>query len=512
MRTKKSPTKLRDYQLRTIELCRKAYKDGHRRTLVALPTGSGKTEIFIEQTRSALSKGKRVLIVVRRKSIVLQTAKRLAAALDTQVGVYMSNHTHSQQSSCVVSSIDTLSLRFKNSLVKEWALKFDVIIVDEAHDATSDSYEKVLSYLADVGKKTIIGYTATPYRIGKKGHTWWSCCIKPVTAAQLRDKGYLAPLTIYSPANMDTSNIKIMRGEFHNSDLYQAVNQKKIYGNIIKTYKRLAEGKSAIVFCVNKEHSRRVSQAFIEAGYDSEHSDCGTSAEERKRVLDYVGRARGQGKPFILCNVNIFSTGIDIPSVGVIIQARPTASKVLYIQQVGRVLRTFNGKEHALLIDHGGNASRFGSPYDDHEPELNDIERYNKSEVMRQVGHRCQSCGYYASVKPEVCPGCGKNHAEDAIIPKETEEPLELYSCDRINKLKKELYFVREALLNKGKSIDYAYYVMHKKHGASILNYLPDLDCPDVIRRIIEKRQLQMDRGKGEAKKVQQKVQTQFYS
>ena len=500
---------LRDYQLKTIELCKKAYIEGHRKILVALPTGAGKTEIFMHQAKGALAKKRRVLVLVRRKSIVSQTLKRLEKATGTDIGLVMAKGTRNPELPCCVASIDTVSRRLHSNDVKNWIQSFDLVIVDEAHDATSESYQNVLGFIVNK-KVSVLGYTATPYRIGRKGHTWWDCCVKPVTAAELRDAGYLAPITIYSPAHIDTQHVSIRRGEFSNTELYQTVNQRKIYGKIVETYEKLAKGKSALVFCVNKEHSRRVCEAFKQAGYASEHCDCGNTIHERQRVLNYIkNQSMHSNKPFILCNVNIFSTGIDIPSVEVVIQARPTASKVLYIQQVGRALRTFNGKSRALLIDHGANALRFGSPYDDHEPELTDINRVPRQSVERQLGYRCQACGYYSSTAPDVCPGCGHKRAEDAIIPKEVDDPLTLFKCDLTGKFKKELYFIQEALYNKGKSPDFAYYVLHKKHGATVIDYLPELNCPDVIRRQIEKRQLGRDRA---AQATRQNIKTQLYS
>ena len=448
-------------------------------------------------------------MLVRRKSIVTQTVRRLEKATGCKIGTMMGRHTNDIMNPCCVASIDTVSRRLNSTDVQNWIRHFDLIIVDEAHDATSDSYQSVLGFIITHKCVSVIGYTATPYRIGRKGHTWWDCCVKPVTAAELRDAGYLAPITIYSPANINTQNISIQRGDFVNKELYATVNQRKIYGKIVKTYERLAKGKSALVFCVNKEHSRRVCEAFTANGYVSMHCDCGTDVEERKRVLSYLGDSRRSGKPFILCNVNIFSTGIDVPSVEVVIQARPTASKVLYIQQVGRALRTFNGKYKALLIDHGGNALRFGSPYDDHDPELVDLDRIPRQASAPPVGHRCQACGYYSSTLHDVCPGCGHTRAKDMIIPKEVDDPLHLFQCDNLAKLKKELHFIKEALYNKNKSADFAYYVLHKKHGASIIEYLPELNCPDIIRRAIEKRQLGRDRAEAKARA---QVKTQLYN
>ena len=495
---------LRDYQTRTLELCKKAIGEGKKRVLVTLPTGAGKTVIFIEQIKEAFQQGKRVLVLCRRRSIIAQTDLRICGALkryDRPVGTLMgSTNFRAFQADIVVSSIDTVFRRLRRDSYKKWLHSFDLVIVDEAHDATSNSYAETLTHINKSERMpNIIGYTATPYHIGNKGHVYWDSCIMPITASELRDQGYLAPLAIYSPAHINTKMVQIVRGDFHQSKLYECVNQKQIYGNILDTYKKLADGQSALVFCVNKEHSRRVAETFKAAGYNAEHCDCGTQLEERMRVMAFMRKSVLENKPFILCNVNIFSTGIDIPEVQVCIQARPTASKVLYIQQVGRILRPHETKGKALLIDHGGNALRFGTPYDDHQPDLFNREKGTRVNYEKTVGYRCQRCAYYCSAKQDKCPACG--YAPEPVIPKETLQDLVRLEEEQVKKYKQQLYFIRQALMRRGASPDHAFYSLHKQHGSKIIRFLPDLDCPRWLRNtIIENERV---RGMANARKKQ---------
>ena len=493
---------LRNYQLRTLELCRQALMEGKKRVLVALPTGAGKTVIFTEQAKESFYNNKKTLILCRRRSIVAQTDLRICKALgtpDRPVGTLMGSHNYKAfESKIVVSSIDTVYRRLKKEVYRKWLHSFDLVIVDEAHDATSESYINTLTHINKSPKRpNVIGYTATPYHIGSKGHTYWDSCVIPITAEELRDQGYLAPLSIYCPAQIDVKKVSIVRGDYNQKQLYECVNQKKIYGNILETYKKLANGHSALVFCVNKEHSRRVCETFREADYNAEHCDCGTDLKERMRVMDFMKQSVIQNRPFILCNVNIFSTGIDIPEVQVCIQARPTASKVLYIQQVGRILRPHEAKGKAMLIDHGGNALRFGSPYDKHEPNMTNKERQARNHVQPTIGYRCQKCSYYCSTRPAKCPACG--YTPPAIIPKESLEELVQMQEKELKSYKEQLYFIRQALIRKGASPDHAYYALHKKHGSKIIQFLPDLNCPRWLRsNIIENERI---RGIANARK-----------
>ena len=498
---------LRDYQKKTIELCKKAYQDGKRKILVVLPTGAGKTVIFIEQMRKMVANHHKVLVVTRRKSIVAQTRARVSTELGFPAGMYMGAKTSNLDAPIVVSSIDTIGSRIKRQSVRDWLKSFTVIIIDEAHDTTSTTYVNMLEVIKGGRAVSVVGYTATPYRIGNKGHTYWDCCVVPIKPHELRDDGWLAPLDIYSPANIDTRKVSITAGDYNQKELYHVVNQKKIYGNILHTYEKLAKGKSALVFCVNKEHSRQVAETFKNHGYNAEHCDCGTTMGERLRVINFMRQSITEGKPFILCNVNIFSTGIDIPEVGVCIQARPTASKVLYIQQVGRVLRINQHKGKALLIDHGGNAMRFGSPYTYHQPELTDKARGSRKADTITSGWRCKKCFFFQLTPQTKCPSCG--HQAPLVVPKESEEDLiQLHAAD-LKSYKRELYFIQEALMNKGKSPDYAFYTLHNKHGSKVIEFLIDLDCPKPIRDSIIARNRAL-RGINE-KRASNFSQTKFY-
>ena len=496
---------LREYQTKCINMCRKAYVDGRRRIMVALPTGSGKTVIFTEQARAALNKGLRVMVIVRRKSIVMQTVQRMQGDLKLTVGRFMSSYTEHLDSRCVVSSIDTLARRSKREDVQRYVCGFDLVIVDEAHDTTSDSYQKVLNFMAtSIKKPTFIGYTATPYRIGNKGHEWWDCCVIPTYGVDLMNSGHLAPLDIYAPTTINTDKINFVGSDFQNKQLFERVNVNKIYGNIISSYERIAKGKSAIVFCVNKKHSKMVCERFKEAGYESEHCDCGTTVEERAKVINFMQKCIEKKKPFILCNVNIFSTGIDIPEVSVAIQARPTASKVLYIQQVGRILRPHPTKDKAILIDHGGNCRRFGSPYEKRDPEMVSQRGQIRKEANKVVGHRCPACSFFSAVRPARCPSCGRDHEQAQKTPQESADELSIINSvepdHNVKKVdsyyKNALYRIKQNLLNKNQNPDYAYYILYEKEGPHFVDFLRGHGCPDVIMGAILRMHRPKPRGR----------------
>lgn len=404
---------LRPYQKKAIEDVRASIRAGNKKIMVSLPTGGGKTVIFIEQVMKALSKGGTVLLVMRRRQIVFQTARRLLERClanfgpsdEPLVGMYMGRCKEIKM--VTVASVDTL-IRDPSPFKK-----VDLVIVDECHDCTSQGYLEVLSKLKP---RYVIGYTATPYRIGRKGHTYWDDVVTPVTASELRQGGYLVPTKIYCPSKPDLSKVAIVNGDYKQDQLAKVMSKAKVYGDLVGHYKRLSSNRPAICFCVTVEHSKAAAEAFNEAGIKAYHIDADTPQKDRDKIVaEFKKRKRSN---FVLCNVNVFSTGVDIPEVKTLILARPTRSLVLYLQQVGRGLRPVEGKKDCLILDHGGNCLRFGSPYQSFTPQLKDAEKNKREKVVNRF-KECSRCSYLLSLNAKVCTACG------AVIKSQREVLLE---------------------------------------------------------------------------------------
>ena len=408
---------LRDYQQDAIKMVRASTRAGNKKVMVSLPTGGGKTVIFIEQAINAVKKGGTVLVLVRRRQLVFQTARRLLERCiqeglggePSMVGIYMGKCREVRL--ITVASVDTLVRDHKN--LKLAFSSFQLVIVDECHDCTSLGYIDVLSKLKP---KYVIGYTATPYRIGRKGHTFWDDVVVPATAAQLRNAGHLVPTKIYCPSKPDLSKVAVVSGDYKQDELAKVMSKSWVYGDLVKHYQRLSTNRPAICFCVTVEHSKAVAEAFQEAGIKAYHVDADTPQKERDEVIRRLKKnSRGD---FVLCNVNIFSTGVDIPEVKTLILARPTRSLVLYLQQVGRGLRPAKGKRDCLILDHAGNCLKFGSPYNKFSPQLSDMEKFKRDKVANKFKD-CSRCSYLLPLNAKQCPACG------AVIKTEREVLLE---------------------------------------------------------------------------------------
>ena len=266
--------------------------------------------------------------------------------------------------------------------------------------------------------KIYIGLTATPFMVGKKYHDLWDSCIQTISSKELMEQGFLTDADVYAPEKqVDVSQLKVgMSGDYKASELFEAMGDSAIVGDIVDTYKKYGNNRPAILFAVHVAHSKLMAEAFNRAGINAIHCDADTPTDERERAI----KGLKDGKYSILCNVNIFSTGVDIPQAEIGIMARPTASEILFIQQLGRLLRpckicgkcgTAYGAEencyqcgydvpsyvkgNATILDHGNNSSRFGLPFDHRNSWLGPNESKNSKHAKPiEVG------------KTKICPAC----------------------------------------------------------------------------------------------------------
>lgn len=171
-------------------------------------------------------------------------------------------------------------------------------------------------------------------------------------------------------------------GDFVRSELSTVVDKPLITGDAIAHYQRHAYGKRAVVFCVSVEHSKHVVSSFNAAGIAAVHVDGETPTEVRDDAIKHF--ARGNVK--IISNVELFGEGFDCPSIEAAILLRPTKSLGLYLQQIGRALRPYPGKENAIILDHSGNCLRHGLPDEEREWSLRAATAHEKGSRIVRFG------------------------------------------------------------------------------------------------------------------------------
>lgn len=401
---------LRDYQKDLYDKTVDAFKKGFHRPLIVAPCGAGKSYLFAEMIRK--TKGE-VLVLTHRQELKQQHEELLRNLNITNARVSM-----------ILTEANRLGKYPTPAL----------IVTDEAHLSRSNSWVKVIEYY----NTYTVGFTATPVRLdGKPLGDIYDCLIEGVDARWLIDNNRLSPYEYYAPTLVDVSGLKTRYGDYVVSDLEELMNERAIYGDVIKTYSEIAPKERAIAYCVSVEHARRTCDAFNLSGIRAEFLCADTPSRKRRAIL---GDFRS-GVITVLVNVGIISEGVSIDEVSCCMLLRPTESVALGIQQMMRCMRYLPGKT-AKILDFVGNYLRVGLPDDNREWRLD--KPVNKRKQMDENGNFyircCPECFLTFATAP-VCPYCG---AEYPLHPREIKahEEIELARItaeenERIEKEKK---------------------------------------------------------------------------
>lgn len=364
---------LRDYQQTIYNEIREQLRY-HKGVCAVLPCRSGKSYIMKEICEKAALKGNKVLILAHRKLLLRQHAK-------------------------IIQNVRFASVFTEANHLGEYP-EPQLIIIDEAHISAASSYQKVCEYY----HCPRILFTATAKRLDNKPLNLCEVIINGVSGDELIEKGFVAPYDLYAPKlNINLSNVAMSGSDFNNEQLGETMCDRKIYGDIIKYYKELANSKQAIAYCVNIKHSRAICELFNKNNIPAVHMDASTSENERDAIMeDYKA-----GKYTILCNCGLISEGITLPECDVCLLLRPTQSETLYIQQACRCLTPRENKK-AIIIDYVGNVYTHGMPTEKREYTLNNnIKIRNASREPEIIARECTNCLRVYSGMSRICPYCG---------------------------------------------------------------------------------------------------------
>lgn len=390
---------LRDYQQQMVAALRASFARGLRRVVLYLPTGGGKTFTFSWVAQSAAARGSRVLVLVHRQELLMQSSRSLDA-LGVPHGLIAARYAMNPAERVQVASVQTLVRRLGTL---GW--EPDLIIVDECHHAVAGSWRKVLDRYSDA---RVLGVTATPCRADGRGlaDVFEDMVVGP-SVRWLMANGHLTQARVYAPPQVaDLSGVRRQGGDYQRGELGLRMDNRIITGDAVEHYRRICGGLPAIAFCVSVAHAEHVAEQFRAAGFRAESLDGSMDdALRRDRIA-----ALGDGRLQVLTSCDIVSEGTDIPIVSAAILLRPTMSTGLYLQQVGRVLRPAPGKDYAYVLDHVGNVLRHGLPEEDREWSLDgtSARRGQQAPPVRQ----CPKCFTAHSPRP-VCPTCGHVYQTD---------------------------------------------------------------------------------------------------
>lgn len=368
---------LRKYQSDLIDKTRQEMTQGNRCVLIQAPTGAGKTLLTANMLDTASKKDMPCLFLVHRRELINQTHNAFNA-LGIKHGIIGSGFFPTRCSKIQIASIQTLRRRL------DWIQKPSLIVFDEVHHLAAKSWEKVYNHFPEAW---VIGLTATPQRLDGSGlGKYFSTMVNGPTVQWLIENGFLSKYKLFAPSNIDISKVHSRMGDFVSSELATEIDKPTITGDAIKEYKKLANGKRAIVRGVSIEHSQHIAKQFNEAGIPAQHVDGTTPSHIRDLRMESFRR----GDTLVLSNVDLFSEGLDVPAVECVIDLRPTKSLILWLQFCGRALRPMENKT-AIIIDHAGNCARHGFPCDEREWDLVGRDKKKKEDNGPMI-RLCPKC------------------------------------------------------------------------------------------------------------------------
>ena len=341
---------LRPYQAQVIQEWVKLI-EVTKKTLLVAPTGSGKTLIASEIIRHAIAEYDwRIMFVVHRDVLVGQTWNAIKA-MGLDCGFIKAGWQENIEAPVQIASTQTLLRR------SQWKdSEFDLIVFDECHiTAFSTSADTIKGLYPSA---FWLGLTATPWRLSKKeglGDKFDRLICTPLMR-ELISMGFLCKPIYYGIPEVDLSDVKTVQGDYSESDLALKCDRSELINEAISEWYRLAPGRKTIAFAVNVQHAQHIAQGFCDRGIPFACVTADTPIQVRKRHYKDLEDGIITG----IASVGCLTEGFDIKPIDCILLCRPTKSKAIYFQSIGRGLRIAPGKRNCIIIDQSGNVRRHG--------------------------------------------------------------------------------------------------------------------------------------------------------
>ena len=332
---------LRPYQQEACEAVLGEWQKGNRKTLLVLPTGTGKTVVFSKVAENRVRHGDRVLILAHRGELLEQAEQKIQHF--TGLGCALEKADATSVNSYFRITVGSVQTMMRQSRLQQYPKNyFGTVIVDEAHHVIAQSYQNILDYFSDA---SVLGVTATPDRSDRKNlGTYFDSLAYEYSLPQAIKEGYLCKIVAQTvPLAIDITNVGIAAGDYKAGELGDALEPylEKIADEMLEYCK----DRKTVVFLPLVATSQKFRDILLGKGIAA--AEINGNSEDRAEILkDFES-----GKYQVLCNAMLLTEGWDCPSVDCIICLRATKSRSLYSQIVGRGLRPFPGKENCLLLD-----------------------------------------------------------------------------------------------------------------------------------------------------------------
>jgi superfamily II DNA or RNA helicase len=340
---------LREHQEDALRVLEELRGNGNTIALLAHATGTGKTVTAIADAKRL---GGRTLFVVHTKDLVNQTVGKFGEFWpDASCGRFL-DLVHDTEEHVIVGTVQSLSKNLASFKPDE----FTYLIVDEAHHATADSYEQILKYFKP---RFTLGLTATPDRSdGQSALAVFRNAAHRLSLREAVEAGELVPIRcVRVETNIDLSKVRFNEVQYNRRDIEEAILVPGRDRLIVETYVDHVRGRKAVVFCVNVRHGETLASLFQAHDIPARSVSGRMSTKDRKTALDEFAA----GTIRVLCACDLLNEGWDCPDVEVLFMARPTLSKVIYLQQLGRGTRKSPGKDSLLVFDFVDNASKYNA-------------------------------------------------------------------------------------------------------------------------------------------------------
>ena len=358
---KESSVEPRGAQIEALFALDKTRANGYDKALISAATGIGKTYLAAFDSLNY----NHVLFIAHRREILNQAYEsfKVVRKADSGFGFFDSSRKD-KNAEVLFASVATLGN--KDYLNNDYYDKnyFDYIIIDEFHHAVNKAYTNIIEYFRP---KFLLGLTATPDRYDRRD-IYVLCNYNVPYSINLRqsiDRGLLVPFRYYGIYDLiDYSGISLINGHYSELELTEAYRASLERKDLIFKHYMKHRRKSALAFCCSIAHSIDMAEFFSSKGVRAVSVSSSGSGEYSSRREEALLKMQ-KGEIDIIFSVDMFNEGLDIPQIDLVLFLRPTESPVVFLQQLGRGLRLFDGKEYLTVLDFIGNYKNAG-----HLPEL----------------------------------------------------------------------------------------------------------------------------------------------
>lgn len=333
--------KLRPYQSEVIEIIKENFKR-NKRQYIEMPTGSGKTITFFSYIKKYPRK---TLIIVPNKELLRQVYETALLFYDKEE-ISRKGDRHEEKPAYIhICIINSLRSKYLDFISKQ---NFERIIIDECHHSQSPSYKRLIDKINHEDLE-ILGVTATPDRLdGKALEELFERCTYKISIPQLINLKHLSDLEGFRiKSGLDISDIDSHKNDFTIAQLFKKLSNKSRNDLILKICKEELANRKTIIFCINVEHSIQICKILNESGLSCAHIDGKMNKDKRQSII----KGFKEGIFSFLTNCNLLIEGFDEPSIDAVLLARPTKSRSLFVQMIGRGLRIYPGKTNCKIID-----------------------------------------------------------------------------------------------------------------------------------------------------------------